>query len=128
MKYFLRITMICICSLLGLAVYGHEGHEHGPVSIKSALEISIKTAGRYAGKLSPYEAGKLANSWANLSRDDAKIHENKLGYYVVSLNNPQENKILYIKILLDGSIAGANYSGNFQAVSAPSSSLPVSGG
>ncbi len=128
MKYLLRITVICICSLWGLAVYGHEGHDHGPVSIKSALEIGIKTAKRYAGKISPYEAGKLSASWANLSGDDAKIHENKLGYYVVSLNNQRENKILYVKILLDGSIAGANYSGDFPVVSAPSSSLPMSGG
>jgi hypothetical protein len=106
----------------------HEGHDHAPVSIKSAIEISLKSAKKYSISGSPFAIGKLPSSWALLTDSDASIHENGRGYYVVGLNNPQEGKTLYLKIMLDGAIAGANYSGEFASMSANSSSSAHSGG
>lgn len=115
----------CCSSLIAAA---HEGHNHAPVSIKSALEISVQSAKNYSIKASPFVVGQLSASWASLSEQDAQIHENKLGYYVVSLHNPHEQRTLYFKILLDGTVAGANYTGNFATASANSSSVGTSGG
>ncbi len=106
----------------------HEGHEHAPVSIKSALEIGVKTAKNYAASSSPFAVGKLPASWASLTEADVSIYENGRGYYVVAVNNEQEAKTLYLKILLDGAIAGANYTGNFAASSSVSSISASSGG
>ncbi len=106
----------------------HEGHDHAPVSIKSALEISLKTVKKYSASTSPFAIGKLPSSWASLTEADARIHENGRGYYVVAVNNMQEAKTLYLKILLDGSIAGANYSGDFAISSSVVVSSAKSGG
>jgi len=128
MKYLLHVAMFAFASLLAGASYGHEGHEHGPVSIKSALDISLKTLKDYSVKPSPFEVGQLPASWATLTEDDAKIHENKLGYYIVRVDNPQENQTIYVKVLLDGTVNGANYTGVFAVSSVKSSSSYSSGG
>lgn len=127
MKYLLRSVMFGFSCLLALASYGHEGHEHGPVSIKSALEIGLKTVKNYSAKPSPFEVGQLPASWAMLAESDAKIHENKLGYYIVRVDNPQEKQTVYLKVLLDGTVNGANYTGVFAVSSAKSSSSFASG-
>lgn len=93
----------------------HEGHDHAPVSMKSAVEIGLKTAAEYTQKPSPFAIGKLPESWASLEQSDAVIHENGRGFYVVALNNKAENKILYIKIRLDSEIEGANFTGEFSS-------------
>lgn len=108
---------------LGIQSAGaHEGHDHVPVSLKSALEISLKTVKKYVRTESPFAIGKLPSSWAACTEADASIHENGRGYYVVAVNNPQKSKTLYLKILLDGSIAGANYTGEFVLSSSGASS------
>ncbi len=106
----------------------HEGHEHAPVSIKSALEIGLKMAKKYAASSPPFAVGKLPASWASLTEADASIYENGRGYYVVAINNVQETKTLYLKIQLDGTIAGANFTGNFAESSSASSLSAKSGG
>ncbi|PUA28536.1 MAG: hypothetical protein B0W54_19055 [Cellvibrio sp. 79] len=127
MKYLLRSLVFGISCLLALASYGHEGHEHGPVSIKAALEIGLKAVKNYSIKPSPFVVGQLPASWASLTEDDAKIHENKIGYYIVRVENMQEKQTVYLKILLDGTIKDANYTGIFTISSAKSSSPPTSG-
>lgn len=127
MKYLLRSVMFGLSSLLALASYGHEGHEHGPVSIKAALEIGLKTVKNYSAKPSPFEVGQLPASWATLTENDAKIYENKLGYYIVRVDNPQEKQAVYLKVLLDGTVNGANYTGVFAVSSAKSSFSSASG-
>ncbi len=127
MKHLLRVVMAIICSVLPLITIGHEGHDHGPVTMKSAIEISLKTIKSYTKAPSPFTVGQLPPSWAQLRDSDARIHENGRGYYVVALNNSREAKTIYLKILLDGAIADANYSGNFSGPVENASSAPATG-
>ncbi|HTF95177.1 MAG TPA: DUF6488 family protein [Cellvibrio sp.] len=121
------IWLIALCGFMwGQAGIAHEGHDHAPVSMKSAIDIGLKTAKKYSVSESPFGLGKLSASWAGLSDADASIHENGRGYYVVGVKNPQEGKTLYLKIMLDGKISGANYDGNF-TVSSNASSVVNSG-
>mgnify|MGYP001554369053 CR=1 FL=1 len=128
MKYLLCGVLFGLSSLLALVSYGHEGHEHGPVSIKAALEIGLQTVKNYSARPSPFEVGQLPASWATLTESDAKIHENKLGYYIVRVNNPQEKQTVYLKVLLDGTVNGANYTGvvSFSSVKSSSSTISFS--
>lgn len=120
--------VILLGVFLSLSALAHEGHDHTPVSLKSALELGLKTAKKYSASTSPFVIGKLSPSWALLTEADTRIHENGRGYYVVAVNNAQEVKTLYLNILLDGTIAGANYTGEFVISSSVASSSVKSGG
>ncbi len=121
------VWIFALCGLIwSQSGTAHEGHDHAPVSMKSAIDIGVDTAKKYSVSESPFGLGKLPASWAGLSDADASIHENGRGYYVVAVKNPQEQKTLYLKIMLDGKIAGANYDGNFFS-SANTSSIKNNG-
>lgn len=128
MKRIQLFLLFCIHCCWSLVALGHEGHDHGPVSIKSALEISLKAAREYSAGASPFDIGLLPGSWARLSKNNATIHANQLGYYIVALNNPHEGKVAYFKIRLDGTITGANFTGLFTEMSAKSSNSSMSDG
>jgi len=64
---------------------------------------------------------QLDQSWRNLPASAAQIYENGRGYYLVSVANPAQAKILYVRILLDGRVVAANFSGDFVSSVATSS-------
>lgn len=110
MRFFIVIVLA-----LSPALHAHEGHDHAPVSMKKAVEIALASARDYTLKQPPFGLKKLDGSWRDLPESAAQIHENGRGYYVVSLANPQQNETLYVRILLDGRVDGANFSGDFSA-------------
>lgn len=121
MKLFID-TIIGLLGLLMVQVsWAHEGHDHAPVSMKSAIDIALKTTAQYTKKPSSFFNEKLPTSWAMLENSQADIHENGRGYYIVSLHNNVENETLYLKVLLNGDVAGANKSGVFSSTSKNSS-------
>ncbi|MCE3252558.1 MAG: hypothetical protein K0Q67_1578 [Cellvibrio sp.] len=99
----------------------HEGHEHMPVSIKKAVEIALATTRAYTLAPPPFDLSQLDQSWRELPASAAQIHENGRGYYVVRVENPARAKTLYLRILLNGNIDGANFSGDFVSSAATSS-------
>lgn len=113
---FISTTLL----LTSLSTLAHEGHDHMPVTMKKAVEIALVTAADYTVKAPAFSAHVLDKSWAKLSQATARIHENKHGYYVVALANPQQHETLYMRILLDGTVDDANLSGNFKSASASS--------
>lgn len=127
MKWLTGWMLWLVGVLLIQVAWAHEGHDHGPVSMKSAIEISLKAVRQYSSSQAPFSLGQLPPSWAQLDEGSASIHENGRGYYVVALNNAQEAKTLYLKVLLDGTVASANYSGLFTPASAVSSSVSMRG-
>ncbi len=122
MKLLANLTCIFFTLLMAPIAGAHEGHDHAPVSMKSAIEIGLKAAKRYTKMPSPFDVDKLPLSWTQVGEANANIFENGRGYYVVSIVNPAEAKTIYIKIRLDGDVIGANYTGNFTSLSANSSS------
>lgn len=121
MKLSLNAHCVFFALLMAQAVWAHEGHDHTPVSMKSAIELGLKAAQRYTETPSPFAVGKLPPSWAQVNKANASIFENGRGYYVVAIANPAEEKTLYVKIRLDGDVIGANYTGEFSGVSVNSS-------
>ncbi|HSC66457.1 MAG TPA: DUF6488 family protein [Cellvibrio sp.] len=115
MQFFMVVVLA-----LALVAQAHEGHDHAPVSMKKATDIALASARDYTLKQPPFGLKKLDGSWRDLPESAAQIHENGRGFYIVSLANPQQNQTLYVRILLDGRVAGANFSGAFS--SAPPSS------
>jgi hypothetical protein len=122
MKLRINLTCIFFALLMAPIVWAHEGHDHTPVSMKSAIEIALKAAKRYTKTPSSFDVDKLPLSWAQVGEANASIFENGRGYYVVSIVNPAEAKTIYIKIRLDGAVIGATYTADFIGVSANSSS------
>lgn len=120
MVFRLVLSIIVWMALSLHHALAHEGHDHAPVSIKSALEIALKTAREYTQSPSPFIGERLAPGWAQLGSADARIHENGRGFYWVAVHNPQELRDLYIKILLDGEIAAATFDEKFPSGSASS--------
>lgn len=113
LKIFLGLAVAIIFVVSGSA-HAHEGHAHLPVSMKKAIDIALETA-RTASVEAQSELGlqRLDNSWRTLPANAARIHENGRGYYVVSVENAAQRKTLYLRILLDGQINAANFSGKF---------------
>ncbi len=107
--------------VLSPCAYAHEGHEHMPVSMKKAVEIAWTTTHSYTVQAPPFGLPQLDQSWRELPRGAAQIYENGRGYYLVSVENPAQAKTLYLRILLDGSVDAANFSGVFVSSAASSS-------
>ncbi|HSX84267.1 MAG TPA: DUF6488 family protein [Cellvibrio sp.] len=117
--------LLCIASVVlwisSPWVQAHEGHDHMPVNMKKAVEIAIATTRAYTLAPPPFDFPQLDQSWRELPESAAQIHENGRGYYVVRVENPVQAKILYLRILLDGNIDGANFSGDVASSAATSS-------
>lgn len=115
---FTGVVMLCL--LLPWA-QAHEGHEHMPVSMKKAVEIALATTQSYTVKSPPFGIPQLDSSWRELPENAAQIYENGRGYYVVSVANPAQAKTLFLRILLDGNVDAANFSGDFGSSASASS-------
>jgi hypothetical protein len=114
MRKIFRVLSVAIIFVVSGLTHAHEGHNHLPVTMKKAVDIALETARTASEEAQPALGLKqLDDSWAALPVEAARIHENVHGYYVVSVKNAARNKTLYVKILLDGQITGANFSGKF---------------
>lgn len=106
-----NIGVVAILSL-PVQVSAHEGHEHQPVSMKKAVSIALSTAREASLKPQPELAlPQLDASWRELPETAAQIVENGRGYYWVKVDNSEQAKSLYVRILLDGQVDAANFSG-----------------
>lgn len=122
MRRWLQVSISVLMLLAVPVTQAHEGHEHAPVTMKKAVEIALATA-RDASLSAHPGLGllQLDQSWRNLPASSAQIYENGRGYYLVSVANPAQAKTLYVRILLDGRVDAANFSGDFVSSAATSS-------
>lgn len=112
MRKLLQIFSATIMLMLVAVVQAHEGHEHGPVTMKKATEIALTTARDASLKAQPaLDLPQLDKSWRNLPESAAQIVENGRGFYWVKIENPAQAKTLYVRIMLNGRVDIANFSG-----------------
>ena len=112
MRKLVQILTAIIAVLMFFPVQAHEVHEHGPVSMKKATEIALATARDASQKALPaLDLPQLDKSWRNLPESAAQIVENGRGFYWVKIENPAQAKGLYVRIMLDGRVDIANFSG-----------------
>lgn len=122
MRRWLQVSISVLMLLTVPVTQAHEGHEHAPVTMKKAVEIALATARDASLSAQPgLELLQLDQSWRNLPASSAQIYENGRGYYLVSVANPAQAKTLYVRILLDGRVDAANFSGDFVSSAATSS-------
>ncbi|HEY0894142.1 MAG TPA: DUF6488 family protein [Cellvibrio sp.] len=123
MRRWLQVSIVVLMVLIVPVTQAHEGHEHAPVTMKKAVEIALATARDASINAQPaFGLAQLDQSWRNLPAGAAQIYENGRGYYLVSVANPSQAKTLYVRILLDGRVEAANFSGDFVSSVATSSS------
>ncbi|MET0355768.1 MAG: DUF6488 family protein [Cellvibrio sp.] len=116
MRKIFHVLQITIIFAVSGWAYAHEGHTHLPlpVTMKKAVEIALETARTGTEETQPaLGLQRLDASWRALPVEAAQIHENGRGYYVVSVKNAGQGKTLYVRILLDGQVDAANFSGKF---------------
>lgn len=112
MRKLLQVVGAIMVLLMFPVAQAHEGHEHGPVSMKKAAEIALATARDASLKAQPaLDLPQLDKSWRNLPESAAQIVENGRGFYWVKVENPAQAKVLYVRIMLDGRVDAANFSG-----------------
>lgn len=122
MRRLLQVSIAMFVLLMMPFAQAHEGHEHGPVTMKRAVDIALATARDASLHPEPLlELPQLDQSWRDLPANAAQIYENGRGYYLVSIANPAQAKTLYVRILLDGRVDAANFSGDFVSSAATSS-------
>lgn len=125
MRALLQICSVMMVLCLFSAVQAHEGHEHGPVTMKKATEIALAVARDGSAKAQPaLDLGQLDKTWGKLPAEAAKIIENGRGYYVVKVDNSAQSKTLYVRVLLDGRVDAANFSGEFAHAADVNSVIP----
>lgn len=122
MRRWLQVSIVVLMVLIVPVTQAHEGHEHGSVTMKKAVEIALATARDASINAQPaLGLAQLDRSWRNLPASAAQIYKNGRGYYLVSVANPSQAKTLYVRILLDGRVEAANFSGDFVSSAASSS-------
>jgi hypothetical protein len=121
MRRLLQVSIAVLVSLMLPIALAHEGHDHAPVTMKKAVEIALATTQDYTRKVPPFGLPQLDQSWHNLPASAARIYENGRGYYWVSVENAAQAKTLYVRILLDGRVDAATFSGDFALSVATSS-------
>ena len=122
MRRWLQVSIAVLVLLMASIAQAHEGHEHAPVTMKKAVEIALVIARDASLNAQPtLGLPQLDQSWRNLPASAAQIYENGRGYYLVRVANPAQAKILYVRILLDGRVVAANFSGDFVSSVATSS-------
>lgn len=122
MRRLLQVSSAVLMLLILSIALAHEGHEHAPVTMKKAIEMALVIA-RDASLSAQPALGlpQLDQSWRSLPASAAQIYENGRGYYLVSVANPAQAKKLYVRIMLDGRVVAANFSGDFVSSVATSS-------
>lgn len=93
-----------------------HGGGHGPINPFKAVSIALETTERFTRFNPGLGFGTLDSSWKGLSRDTSKVVTEGKGYYIVSVENKDAGKTLYILMSTLGRIYDANFSGEFPRV------------
>ena len=100
-------------------VYAHPGG-HGPVDDQQAIEIAISVTQQFVDYDPGLEFGKLNKSWKGIPASHAGIYKKGNGYFIISVNNKELSKVLYILLSINGEVYDANFSGEFAGLNTSS--------
>lgn len=106
------LSIYIVLMFFSQSVFSHMGG-HGPVSEKEAIYIASQISKQFVGMDPGLGFGKLNESWNKVAEDKQRIFKAGDGYYIVSIENTVENKILYILMSIEGEVYDANFSGTF---------------
>lgn len=110
------VSVIALLVMLQAQTVMAHGDGHGPVSPERATAIALDAAKQFSDYDPGLGFGKLAGSWKTLTKETAKIETRGEGYYIASVANKAEGKMLYVLMSASGSIYDANFTGEFPKV------------
>lgn len=116
MRLFLNIIVLCFFGLALLApsmALSHASHGE-PLNDKQALAVASKYLEIMVEKSAASEDGKLDSSWTKVT--DRKIFKKGLQYFIVSFENVEKQKTLYVMLNVYGEYVAANFSGKFRGL------------
>lgn len=116
MRVFMNISIICFFGLTTLApgmAFSHASHGE-PLNDKQALAVASKFLEIMVEKSEASADGKLDSSWTKVT--GKKIFKKGLQYFIVSFENVEKQKILYVMLNVYGEYIAANFSGKFRGL------------
>ena len=110
-----QLAALIISSVLFSATaFGHGSHSHDPISPEKAQEVATKVANQFTSMDPGLGFGKLPLNWLDLPAEQSSMHKKGKGYYIVKLDNNDENKSLYVLMSITGEVYDANFTGEFK--------------
>jgi hypothetical protein len=100
--------------LVSQHVFAHS--DHVSITEDQALSIAADVSTQFSETDAGLNFGKLPISWASIPSDNVAIYKKGKGYYIVSIENEGEQKILYVLMSSSGEVYDANFSGTFKGV------------
>ena len=113
MKTNISILLFLIL-LLSQHVFAHS--DHSSISEAQAASIAADVTTQFSVKDAGLDFGILPTSWASIPSDNIAIYKKGKGYYIVSVENESEQKMLYVLMSSGGEVYDANFSGTFKGV------------
>lgn len=95
-------------------VIAHEGHDHSFITEPAATLVGKDYSVQLTQKDGGFGFGKLPESWRKVPAQNAKLHRNGEGYYIVTVTNDVEQKTLYVLMTSNGEVYDANFTGEFK--------------
>jgi hypothetical protein len=102
-------TVLCSAPLMA-----HEGHDHSFITEPAAVKVGKEFTSELTKKDGGFGFGKLSKSWSEVPAQNAKLLKNGDGFYIVTITNDKEQKMLYVLMSSKGEIYDANFSGKFE--------------
>jgi hypothetical protein len=112
----LASTVLAVSLLAAQAGYSHGDHEHDnppAISEDAALDAAAKEISSLTTRGQMVDGQKLTESWQKVS---PKLSKKGEGYYIVSFDNPEQKKTLYVLMADYGKVYDKNFSGKFEGV------------
>lgn len=113
MKHIFALLISCV--LFSSTALGHGG-SHDPIPPESAQKVATYVANQFTDMDPGLGFGKLPKSWLNLPVEQATMHKQGKGYYIVKLDNKEAEKSLYVLMAISGEVYDANFTGEFKGL------------
>jgi hypothetical protein len=111
-----RITLCFLASLFISSNLSAHGSGHAPITEQKALMIATQITQGFASVDPQLGFGKVSESWAKIGAESATVYQSGVGYYIVKVINPSDERVFYILMSTEGEVYDANTNGKFEGV------------
>jgi len=103
------------------SAYAGSGHSHGhghgsAISKEAAIIAASDNISSIMSQKIEIKGNKLDKSWSDIPSLSKAVYRKGDGYYIISLENKAQGKILYVLISGQGEFYDANFSGAFEGL------------
>lgn len=91
-------------------------NDHASMSETQAISLGGEVAKRLTLQDAGLGFGKLPDNWLSIPTKDIALHKKGDGYYIVAVENKNNQKTLYVLMSWEGEVYDANFSGDFEGI------------